>query len=221
MDLWPTNPPATRCKVQRIALYSRCSRLLGQNPEHQLVPLRQMCRQRNFEIVEEYTDFISGTKESRPALDRLVADAKRGRFSILGIYALDRASRNTKHLLNLMEELSAVNVTVISMREGLDFSTPIGKAVLAVCGAIAQLERDLISERIKIALAVKKKKAAEKGVPWKIGQKPLSQQKVEEILTARKNGLSIRQTAQSTGLSKSSVQRVLKANSLSQNLKKT
>lgn len=207
--------------MQRIALYSRCSRLLGQNPEHQLVPLRQMCQQRNFEIVEEYTDFISGTKESRPALDRLVADAKRGRFSILGIYALDRASRNTKHLLNLMEELAAVNVTVISMREGLDFGTPIGKAVLAVCGAIAQLERDLISERIKISLAVKKKKAAEKGVPWKIGQKPLSAEQVSRILEERKNGLSIRRIATVLGLSKSSVQRVLLAQKMSQNLSKT
>jgi DNA invertase Pin-like site-specific DNA recombinase len=206
--------------MQKVALYARCSRLLGQDPEHQLVPLRQMCKQRNFEIVEEYTDFISGTKESRPALDRLVADAKRGRFAILGIYALDRASRNTKHLLNLMEELAAVNVTVVSMREGLDFSTPIGKAVLAVCGAISQLERDLISERIKIALAVKKKKAAEKGVAWRIGQKPLSSQQIDLILEEHRKGISIRRIAATVGLSKSSVQRVL-ANRVSQNLSKS
>ncbi len=206
--------------MQRIALYARCSRLLGQNPEHQLVPLRQMAQQRGIEVVEEYIDFISGTKESRPALDKLISDSKRGRFSLLGVYALDRASRNTKHLLNLMEELASVNVTVISLREGLDFGTPIGKAVLAVCGAIAQLERDLISERIKIALAVKKKKALEKGVPWKIGQKPLSQQKVDQILEQRRCGTSIRKIAHSLDLSKSSVQRVLVAHRVSHNLSK-
>ena len=136
------------------------------------------------------------------------------------ITPLDRRI-STDRRTSPMEELAAVNVTVISMREGLDFSTPIGKAVLAVCGAISQLERDLISERIKIALAVKKKKAAEKGVPWKIGQKPLSQEQISQILEKRKQGLSIRGIASVLSLSKSSVQRVLLAQKVSQNLSKT
>jgi DNA invertase Pin-like site-specific DNA recombinase len=195
-----------------IALYARVSTAIhGQDPEHQLSPLRQMVTARGYQIFEIYVDHgISGAKERRPALDRMINDARLGRFKVIGIYSLDRLGRNTRHLINLFAELEHYGVAVISIREGVDFTTPIGRTILAVFSAVAGLERELISERIKTALAVKQTQAKLSNSGWTCGRpKVVTAELRQEISSLRAAGLSIREIARRLSVSKSTVDRVL------------
>lgn len=189
--------------------YARVSTLLKQDPEHQLVPIRGLATGRGFQLVDEYVDRVSGTTERRKELDRLVRDARLGKFKVVIIYALDRLARDTRFLLNLLHELDSYGVTIISMRESIDLSTPIGKAVLQILGSIAELERNLISERIRTALAVKKMSAHKTG--WRCGRKPIASNVTERIVYLRDRGLSIREVAKIAGVGKTTVERVIKA----------
>jgi DNA invertase Pin-like site-specific DNA recombinase len=198
--------------LSRVAVYARVSTLLGQDPENQLIPIRELASNRKFDIVEEFVDIgVSGSKDKRPALDRLLKAAKQGKFKFLVIYSIDRLGRSTKHLLTLIEELKHLGISIISIREALDFSTPVGQMSLTVLSAVAQLERELISERIKTALAVKKKLSNDSGSGWKCGRPALSQEIEEKILELRSKGLSVREISKALGnVSKSSVSRLIK-----------
>lgn len=192
--------------------YARISTLLNQNVEHQLHGIRQLAQQRGFALVEEYIDEgISGTLEKRPSLDRLIKDARRGLFSIIIIHSIDRLGRSTKHLLNLMEEFRHLKISIISIRESLDFSTPTGQMTLTVLAAVAELEKKLISERIKTALAVKKAVAQKTNSGWRCGRPPLNNEVEAKVIQLRKNGKSIREISKLLGnISKSSVSRIVK-----------
>lgn len=199
-------------KIEKIALYARVSTLLGQDPENQLIHLRQMAQGRGFEIVGEFVDKgISGAKERRPALDEMMKQARLGRFQHVGVTALDRLGRSTKHMLLMMEEFRHLNISMISIREGIEMSSPIGQLIMTVISSIAQLERSLISERIKNALAAKKMAAAATGSGWRCGRVPVVSPDIEkQILDLRREAQSIRQIAKRLGIGKSTVQRVLK-----------
>lgn len=188
--------------------YARVSTLLKQEPEHQLVPIRSMIANRNLTLVDEYIDRISGSDDRRKELDRLVRDARMGKFKVVIIYALDRLARDTRFLLNLLHELNDYGVTLVSLRESIDLGTPVGRAVLQILGSIAELEKNLISERIKTALAVKKMTANQTG--WRCGRKPLPQATVDQVKALRDKGLSIRAISRHLGIGKTSVERVLK-----------
>jgi DNA invertase Pin-like site-specific DNA recombinase len=183
----------------KCVLYARCSTLLNQDPENQLAPLREVAKARGFVVVDEFVDHgVSGTHESRPALSRLKKAAMRGEFGIVVVAALDRIGRNTKHVLQLMDDLTSYQVALISLREGLDFSTPTGKMVLTVLSAVASLEASLISERIRTALAVKKLAAQKTGSGWRCGRpKRLTEELKLQILQLREQGQSIRQIEKS------------------------
>lgn len=199
-------------KEIKVAVYGRVSTLLNQDVEHQLHGIRELSKSRGFIITEIYVDQgISGTKEKRPSLDRLIKDARLGRFSILIVHSIDRLGRSTKHLLNLLDELRHYGVALISIRENIDFSTPMGQLALTMLGAVGQLEAQLISERIKTSLAVKKKLAFETGSSWKCGRPALSSSVKEQVLKLYEEGVSIRNIAKSLeGLSKSSVAKIIK-----------
>lgn len=143
--------------IVKAVAYPRVSSALHQDPKHQLVPIRDLSKNRNFDLIGEYVDRISGTtpNQKRKALDELVKQARLVTFKVVIIYALDRLARDVRFLLNLLHELNEYGVSVISLRENLDLSSPIGRAVLGVIGVISQLEGDLNSERIKTALADK------------------------------------------------------------------
>lgn len=194
--------------------YARISTLLkGQTVENQLVPIREFARGRGFEVVDEYIDEgISGARETRPALDQLVKDARRRKFKVVVVAALDRMSRSTKHMLTLLDELRHYGVSIISLRENLDFSSPAGQMALTVLSAVSALERQIISERIRVALATKKLVAQRSGVPWKAGRPTVATpEKAEQAQELRGRGLSIRKIAAELGVSRSSVQRMLEA----------
>lgn len=177
--------------------YARVSTLLGQDPELQLVQIRLFCAVRGFHLDREYSDEgISGSTEKRPALDELVRDARLGKHKVIVITALDRLARDVRHLLNLVHELSGYGVAVISLRESIDFTTPIGQATLTILGAIAQLERENIRERIRTALAAKKSIAERTGSGWRCGRPTVgSPEVVAKILDLHGQGLSARKIA--------------------------
>jgi DNA invertase Pin-like site-specific DNA recombinase len=120
--------------------------------ETQLHDLRAMARQRGFQIVAEYTDRISGTKARRPGLDDLLRDARRDRFQVLLVWASDRIARSVRHFLEVLDELNHLNIEFVSFRENLDTGGPLGRAVVIIIGAIAELERNLIIERVRAGM---------------------------------------------------------------------
>src|SRR5579862_2157375 len=129
--------------MKRAALYSRIS-TGDQHLETQLLDLRELAKQRGFEIVGEYTDVISGAKSKRPGLERLMADARRRRFDVLLVAAFDRIARNVRHFLEVLDELHHLGVEFISRRENIDTSGPLGRAMVGVDRAIAEHVRALV-----------------------------------------------------------------------------
>ena len=190
--------------------YARVSTLLGQDPENQLTHIRAFAEARGFIQAGEYIDRISGVKERRKGLDELVRDARMGKFKVLVVSGIDRLARDTRHLLNLIYELDGYGVALISLRESIDFTSPMGKAALTILGAIAELERELCRERIRSALAAKKLTAEKTG--WRTGRPPLKPEVIEQVIELHKRGHSLRQIASqlSGQISKSSVERIVK-----------
>src|SRR6185312_15005808 len=125
--------------MKRAALYMRVSSV-DQHPETQLHDLRQMAAQRGFEIVQEYTDRISGTKAKRPGLGQLMAGARRGRFDVVLVWASDRIARSVNHFLEVLDELNHLGVEFVSFREQIDTGGPLDRAITIIIGAVAELE---------------------------------------------------------------------------------
>ena len=152
--------------IVRVALYARVSTLNNQDPEMQLGELREYAGRRDLEIVEEYTDEgISGCKESRPALNRLMSDAYQRRFDAILVWKIDRFGRSLKHLVNSLAELAALGVAFISLRDNLDLSTPSGRLMFQIIGAMAEFERALIQERVRAGLRNARAKGKRLGRP--------------------------------------------------------
>ncbi len=180
-----------------VAAYVRVSTLLGQTIDNQIVPIREFCTARGFELKpeHEYDDIgVSGAKERRPGLDRLLVDARRGKFKIVVVAALDRFGRNVKHLLTLLDELSALGIKFISLRENIDLTTPQGQMIMTVLAAIAQLEREITRQRIRESLAARKLLAARTGSNWRCGRPlKITPELIEQVLVLKGKGLSVRE----------------------------
>ncbi len=176
---------------------------LNQHPETQLHDLRQMASQRGCEIVHEYTDRISGAKAMRPGLDQMLADARRGRFDIVLVWACDRIARSTRHFLEVLDELNRLQVEFISFREQIDTGGPLGRAIVVIIGAVAELERNLIIERVRAGM----RRARLEG--RHIGRNPLVLDHAG-IQRDRCQGQSLRQIARGHRISTATVQRMLR-----------
>lgn len=188
--------------MKRAACYLRVS-TVDQHPETQLHDLRQMAAQRGYEVVAEFTDRISGTKARRPALDQMMADARRGRFDVILVWASDRIARSVKHFLDVLDELNRIGVEYVSFRENIDTGGPLGRAMVVIIGAIAELERSLIVERVRAGM----RRARLEG--QHIGRTPLVLDNLA-IQQDRQHGHSIREIARSHRISTATVQRVLR-----------
>src|SRR5579864_2571688 len=138
----------------RAAIYARVSTAnQGQSPEMQLHELGEYCARRGWSVSSEYVDVgISGTKEKRPELDRLLTDAHRRKFDALVVWKFDRFARSVSHLLRALETFQALGIEFVSLSEQMDTSTPTGKMVFTVLGAVAELERSLIVERVRAGM---------------------------------------------------------------------
>ena len=187
--------------MKRAVLYMRVSSL-DQHPETQLFDLRQMAAQRGYEIVQEYTDRISGAKAKRPGLDELMRDARRGRFDVVLVWASDRIARSVKHFLEVLDELQRINIEFVSFREQIDTGGPLGRALVVIIGAIAELERNLIIERVRAGMRRAKLEGRH------IGRRPLDLDR-EAILRDRQHGQSLGQIARAHGISRATVHRLV------------
>jgi DNA invertase Pin-like site-specific DNA recombinase len=188
--------------VKRAVLYMRVS-TIDQHPETQLHDLRQMAAQRGYQIVQEYTDRISGTKAKRPGLDQMMTDARRGRFDVVLTWACDRIARSTRHFLMVLDDLNRTGVEFVSFRENIDTGGPLGRAIVIIIAAIAELERSLIVERVRAGM----RRARLEG--QRIGRTPLVLDSVA-IQQDRQRGQSIRQIAKGHSVSTATIQRVLR-----------
>jgi DNA invertase Pin-like site-specific DNA recombinase len=151
----------------RVAIYARVSTANnGQDPALQTREIREYIDRRGWEVAGEYVDVgISGTKEKRPELDRLMAHAHRRQFDAVIVWKFDRFARSVSHLLRALETFQALGIHFVSLSEALDTSTPAGKMVFTVLGAVAELERSLIVERVKAGLRNARVKGKRLGRP--------------------------------------------------------
>jgi DNA invertase Pin-like site-specific DNA recombinase len=188
--------------MKRAVLYMRVS-TLDQHPETQLLDLRQMAAQRDYKVVAEFTDKISGTKARRPGLDAMMADARHGRFDVVLVWASDRIARSVKHFLDVLDELNRLQIEFVSFRENIDTGGPLGRAIVVIIGAIAELERNLIIERVRAGM----RRARLEG--RHIGRNPLELDHAA-IVRDRQHGQSLRQIAKGHRVSAATVQRVLR-----------
>jgi len=154
---------------RRAVLYSRVSTLHhGQDPEVQSREIREYCQRRGWSLVGEYVDAgISGSKERRPQLDRLIADAHKRKFDVVIVWKFDRFARSVSHLLRALENFRALGIEFVSLSEQIDTSTPTGKMIFTVLGAVAELERSLIAERVRAGLRNARAKGKRLGRPTK------------------------------------------------------
>src|SRR5271157_1942273 len=189
--------------ISRVALYARVSTLNNQDPEMQLAELREYAGRRGWEIVEEFTDQgVSGCKESRPALNRMMCDACRRRFDAILVWKIDRFGRSLKHLVNALAELAALGVAFISLGDNLDLSTPSGRLMFQIIGAMAEFERALIQERVRAGIQNSRAKGRRLGRPRVIVD-------VSRIASLRAQGRSWAQIRDEIGVSKGTGQRAL------------
>lgn len=188
----------------RVAIYARVSTTThGQDVGLQTRELRQFAEARGWQVAGEYVDQgVSGAKDSRPQLNRLMADAHRRRFDVVCVWRFDRFARSVSHLLRALETFKALGVDFVSYSEQMDTSTPAGKMVFTVLGAVAELERSLIVERVKAGLRNAKAKGKRLGRPRRVVD-------AARIVRLRAQGHSIREIADELGYSRSLVHKTL------------
>ena len=189
--------------MKRAALYSRVS-TIDQNPQTQVLDLRSMAAQRNLEIVKEYVDHgISGTRTRRPGLDQLMQDARHGRFDTVLVWSCDRMARSVRHFLELLDEFNRIGIEFVSFREQLDTGGALGRAVVIIIGAISELERNLIVERVRAGMRRAKLEGRH------IGRIPLDLDRAS-IGRHREHGQSLSQIAKTFAVSRATVSRILR-----------
>jgi DNA invertase Pin-like site-specific DNA recombinase len=162
----------------------------NQNPEMQLSELREFGTRRGWQIVSEYVDEgVSGSRERRPQLDRLMADAHRRKFDLIAVWKIDRFGRSLKHLVNALADLDSLGVAFVSLRDNIDLSTPSGRLMFQIIGAMAEFERSLIQERVRAGL----RNAVARGV--RLGR-PKRTVDADQIARLRASGASWREVAE-------------------------
>jgi len=190
-------------KLNKCAIYARVS-TADQRVETQLYDLRKLAAQRGFEVVQEYCDRgVSGSKDRRPGLDSMKTDARRGNFNVLLVAAFDRLGRSTKSFLELIDELNELGIEFISARENIDTSGPMRRMFITLIGSIAELERSLITERIKAGMRRAKIEGRQ------LGRAPLDIDR-DGLVRDRLSGLSLTEVARRHRVSRTTVCRLMK-----------
>src|SRR5436309_528840 len=183
----------------KAAIYARVS-TLDQEPENQLQELRRYVEARGWQGIEYVDKGVSGAKDRRPALDQVLADARRRRFDVVVCWRLDRLGRNLKHLITLLDELQALGVAFVSLAENIDATTPAGKLQMHILGAIAEFERARIQERVRAGLA----RARAQGVRLGRPRRRIDPERLSAVA-----GLPAREAARRLGIPRSTLQRFM------------
>ena len=189
----------------RAALYARVSTVgHGQDAGLQLDELRQVAAQRGWVVAGEFVDLgVSGIVDSRPELDRMMAAARAGKLDLIAVFRFDRYARDTRHLLVSLDELRCLGVDFISLREQVDTSTPMGKAMFTIIAAVAQLERDIIRERV--IAGVRRAQAAGKHCG-----RPRVEFDLRPALALLREGRSLKEAARSLQVNRNTLRRRLR-----------
>ncbi len=184
----------------KAAIYARVSTTNhGQDPMLQVREIRDYIERRGWQIAGEYVDNgVSGAKDSRPELNRLMADAHRRRFDAVVVWKFDRFARSVSHLLRALETFGALGIAFLSLSEQIDTTTPTGKMVFTVLGAVAELERSLIAERVRAGLRNARAKGKRLGRPRVVVDRA-------RIGQLRAQGLSWREVGREMGISAGTV----------------
>ena len=183
----------------RVGIYARVSTVNGQSPEMQLIELREYASRRGWTIFREYVDQgVSGCRESRPELNRLMTDAHQRKIDAVLVWKIDRFGRSLKHLVNSLADLSAYGVAFISLRDNLDLSAPSGRLMFQIIGAMAEFERSLIQERVRAGLRNAILKGKTLGRPRRIVNG-------DQMARLREQGASFREIAKAVGASPGTV----------------
>ena len=182
-------------KSKRVALYARVSTLdKGQDPETQLVQLRQYAQARNFEIVTEYIDYASGTSEDRTQYKLMMDVAKKRKIDVVLVWRYDRFARSTQALVNALKEFQSLGIDFISYQENIDTTTPTGELIFHVMASLAQFESSLISQRVKAGMARAKAQGKH------ISRPPIAKELQVQILALQKEGLSMNKISKTLGI---------------------
>ena len=192
---------------KRVALYLRVS-TNEQTTDNQRLELEAICTRQGWTVAEVYEDAgISGAKgrDQRPAYDAMLKDATRRKFDMVMSWSVDRLGRSLQQLVTFLDELHALKVDLYLHQQGIDTTTPAGKAMFQMCGVFAEFERSMIQERIKAGLS----RAKAQGKT--LGRRKVSEDKEQEIRDLRQGGMGYHKIAKAAGVGVSVVQRVLKA----------
>jgi DNA invertase Pin-like site-specific DNA recombinase len=190
---------------KRVAFYLRVS-TDGQTTDNQRLELEKVAKQRDWEIVTVFDDNgVSGSKgrEHRKQFDEMIKDATRGKFDLVAAWSVDRLGRSLQDLVNFMSELHAVGCDLYLHQQGVDSTTPAGKAMFGMCGVFAEFERTMIQERVKAGLE------RARAMGKRIGRPKISDRKRERIIEAHGNGLSRRKISKEVGVSYGTVHNVV------------
>jgi DNA invertase Pin-like site-specific DNA recombinase len=193
----------TRRTPMRAAIYARVSTNNGQSPEMQLEEVRMYCKRRDWEIAGEYVDTgISGSKEHRPALDRLLASCRKRSVDAVVVYRYDRFARSLRQLVNALEDFRALGIEFVSLHEGVDTSTPNGRLVFGIFASIAEFERELIRDRVRSGLASAKARGKHLG-------RPRVAVDSDRIAALRRTGASWEKIGEALGVGEGTVRRAV------------
>ena len=181
--------------VKRVALYARVSTLdKGQDPETQLIQLRQYAQNRNFKVIGEFIDYASGTTQDRIQYKLMMEAAKKRKIDVVLVWRYDRFARSTQALVNALKEFQSSGIDFISFQENIDTTSPTGELVFHVMASLAQFESSLISQRVKAGMARAKAQGKQNSRP----QLPIEQQR--RIFKMRKQGFSINKISKQLGI---------------------
>ena len=191
---------------RRVVIYARVS-TDGQTTDNQVLELKKVLEKSGWDLVDSYIDEgISGSKgrDKRPELDRMLKDAVRRKFDVVMSWSVDRLGRSLQDLLHLLNELHSMNIDLYLHQQGIDTTTPAGKAMFQMLGVFAEFERSMIQERVKAGLA----RAVAQGKT--LGRPKVADSKIRAIKKRHKEGLSIRKIAKEVKVGHGVIQRAIK-----------
>src|SRR5215469_2903426 len=189
--------------AMRAALYARVSKHTAQSPEMQIAELHDYCQRRGWDIIGEYVDVgVSGAKERRPQLDRLLVDCRKRGVDVVVVYRYDRFARSLRQLVNALCEFEALGIQFVSLHEGVDTSTPNGRLVFGIFASIAEFERELIRERVRSGLALARSRGKRLGRPRVFVDHA-------QLASLRRDGRSWSEICDVLGISKGTAQRAV------------
>jgi DNA invertase Pin-like site-specific DNA recombinase len=190
---------------KRAAIYCRVSTTRDQSPQMQIDCLREFATHRGYKIVSEYVDHgVSGVKDSRPELNKLMDAARKAKIDAVLVYRFDRFARSVRHLVNALHEFDSLGIEFVSYSENIQTSTPLGRALFAICSALSELERNLIRERSLEGV----RRAVARGA--KVGRPPAQVDK-EQVLLLRSQGKNFSEIARLVKVSRNVVARIVRA----------